>query len=471
MKETNIIDRLNFLAEQFDVFDGNDDKVENEVIALKVLELKEEGYETQPILSDDKVIALFSFKKNEKNRVIKKVSVSSNIFSNMIAADPTENKMYLQWMLNVFTRYIKTDDAGRINAIRFVCEDLPQANTYLIMFEDNKRKKKFKELCASSYSLKHVEDPTNINQYKSLAQLFDAIDPFIEKEPSAVERTMNKFVLANQAIIPVKDRKYTLFVPKTTAANVIFDSFANWCTAKNGNGMFNSYTQNNKKPNGKDSDIYIIINNKFFSGESDEMFQIHFETNQIKDRKNGQNVSIFEDVLSESEGLTNYFYEELMGMAKDYKKGIESNKYLDFLIKFGFAESLFELFPENIPTIKIMNREIPRLPNMSKFKHMDTLIITDAKLVELHPSIGDLVNLEMLSLPNNSIKALPREIGGLKNLIFLNITGNKIKDIPTEITYLDKSNGGSLHRIGVKEDEVGAENYQKLKSLLPQTEF
>ena len=138
-----------------------------------------------------------------------------------------------------------------------------QANVYLILFEDNKRKRKFKELCESSYSLKHVSDPTNINQYKSLSQLFDAVDPFIEREPSAVERTMNKFVDSGQALIPVKDRKFTLYIPKTTAASVIFSKFANWCTAREGNGMFNSYTQNNKKPNGKNSDIYIIINNKF----------------------------------------------------------------------------------------------------------------------------------------------------------------------------------------------------------------
>jgi Leucine-rich repeat (LRR) protein len=282
---------------------------------------------------------------------------------------------------------------------------------------------------------------------------------------------MNKFMESGQAEIPVKDRKFTLFIPKTTAANVVFDKFANWCTAKDGNGMFKNYTQNHKKPNGKNSNIYIIINNKFFSGESEEMYQIHFETNQLKDRKNSQNVSIFEDVIAESEGLSNYFYEELMGMAKEFKKGIENNKYLDFLIQFGFAESLFEMFPEDTPTIRIMNRDVPKLPSLSRFKNIDQFIITKAKLVELHPSIGDLKNLEMLVLTDNRIKTLPKEIGALKNLVFLNLTGNPIKDIPFEITYLDKSNGGSLHRLGIKEGDIGEENYQKLKLLLPKTEI
>ena len=201
------------------------------------------------------------------------------------------------------------------------------------------------------------------------------------------------------------------------------------------------------------------------------MYQIHFETNQLKDRKNSQNVSIFEDVIAESEGLSNYFYEELMGMAKEFKKGIENNKYLDFLIQFGFAESLFEMFPEDTPTIRIMNRDVPKLPSLSRFKNIDQFIITKAKLVELHPSIGDLKNLEMLVLTDNRIKTLPKEIGALKNLVFLNLTGNPIKDIPFEITYLDKSNGGSLHRLGIKEGDIGEENYQKLKLLLPKTEI
>jgi hypothetical protein len=471
MKETSITDRLTFLAEQFDIFECSSDNIGPSPVDAKIQELHNDGYESSLVTTrDKKVIAILSTKENKKNRFFKKVSVCSEVFSDMVIADPTDNKIYLQWMLTVFSKLLK--DGGETNtsaAIRFVNEDLPQANAYLMLFEDNKRKKKFRDLCLASYSLKHVNDPTNINQYKSLSQLFDAVDPFIERQPSAVERTMEKFVESGQALIPVKDRKFTLFIPKTTAANVVFDKFANWCTAKEGNGMFKSYTTGHKKPNGENSDIYIIINNKFFSGESEDLYQIHFETNQLKDRKNSSNVSIFETVLMESEGLTNFFYEELITMAKGFKKGIENNKYLDFLIQFGFTESLFEMFSIDSPSIKIMKREVPKLPDMSKFTELDQLIITDAKLVELHPSVGNLSKLQMLVLTNNRIKSLPAEIGQLKELTFLNITGNPIKDIPSEIRYLDKSNGGSLFRVAVKEEDIGAENYQKLKSLLPQT--
>jgi hypothetical protein len=469
MKEVDVTDRLTYLAEKFDVFECD---LGEEYLTKKLQELNTIGYKTSLIKNGNAiVIAVLSLKKRDnREHPTKNVSVSSDVFTSIIAADPTDNKIYIQWMLNIFTSLIKGGEEDIKAAIRFVEEDLPQANAYLTLFENNKRKKKFIDLCKASYTLKNVKDPTNINQYVSLSQLFDGVDPFIEKEPSAVERVLNKFVSAGQAIIPVKDRKFTLYIPKTVAASVVFDKFTSWCTAREGNGMFNSYTSGNKKPNGKDSDIYIIINNKFFSGESDEMYQLHFETNQLRDRKNGhQNVSIFENVISESEGLSNFFHDELMVMAKGYKKGIENNKYLDFLIQFGFTESLFEMIDEDTPTIKFMNREIPKLPDISRFKSLDQLIICSGRMVELHPSIGKLTNLEMISLADNKIKTLPKEIGYLKKLLFINLIGNPIKDIPSEIAYLDKTNGGSLQRLGIKEDEIGAENYRRLKELLPTT--
>lgn len=468
MKETTVTDRLTFLAEQFDVFECSSE----ESIKDKRVKLADQGFTSSLIMTNsNKVIAILSSKPNEKERILKKVSVCSDVFAAMIAADPTANKIYLQWMLNLFSRLLKDGKQGIEVAIRLVDEDLPQANAYLQLFEDNKRKKKFVELCKISYSLKSVSDPTNINQYKSLAQLFDAVDPFIEKEPSAVERTLNKYVEMGQAVIPVKDRKFTLYIPKSTAASVVFSKYANWCTAREGNGMFESYTKNNKKPNGKNSDIYIIIDNKFFTKESQNVWQIHFESNQLKDRHNSSNVSIYENVIAESEGLANFFYEELITMAKECKKPLETNVYLDFLVQFGFTESLFDIYPIETLLIRFQNRNVPKLPDISRFKNLEQLIMINVKLVELHPSIGKLNNLEYLVLTNNNIKALPKEIGNLTKLEFMNLVGNKITSFPEEIKYLDRSNGGSLHRIGVKESEIGVENLRRLKELLPTTEF
>jgi hypothetical protein len=51
--------------------------------------------------------------------------------------------------------------------------------------------------------------------------------------------------------------------------------------------------------------------------------------------------------------------------------------------------------------------------------------------------------------------------------MLVNLTGNKLKTIPDEIAELDKSNGGRLNVLIVKEEEIGEENIKRLRQLLP----
>jgi len=483
MSKINIAERLAFIAKKFDVFeatsDGSWDYKSKELFDEGHAELLGDDITVSPIHSAGCIdmlalmssVSISKVDSRDGSEVVSSkihVSVSYNVFVEMLSADPTDNKIYLQWMLTVFTRLIKNERIGE--AIRFASEDLPLAKEYLKIFEDNKKKKKFKQLCRNSYVLTGVKDPTNINQYKSLSQLYDAVDPFIERDPSDMERQMQKFVDAGQGLIPVRDRKFTVFIPLTRDANVIFDKFASWCTAVPGNGMFKSYTEGkgNKKPSGENSNIYIVINNKFFDGELKDsyLYQLHFESRQVRNRKQNGRGQFFEDVISQSEGVSNFFHHELTNMAKEFG-GVDNNIYVDYLIKFGWTEVLFDMQDEFTPVIKFKDREVPKIPNISKFKELHTLIVAKGKLHELHPSIGDLPKLKELLLPNNNLKVLPKEIGNLKNLIMLNILGNNIKVIPDEIKYLDETNGGSLYRIACSREEIGEVNYQKLKKLLP----
>jgi Leucine-rich repeat (LRR) protein len=477
MSNVNNKERLIYLAKEFDVFTVEEAKAIEESANDKNNIIH---YEFIRGLSND-IIAIKKITLEDKRKPTVKISVSAKIFTNMILADPTVNKTNLQWMLNTFKRLIK--DERIPDAIRFSEEDLTVAKEYLILFEKNKRKHKFIEWCNTNEHrkwLNHHKDETNlkwedlkynasnINQYRSLSQLFDAVDPFMEREASNLERQMNNFVNLGQAIIPYRDRKWTIFIPLTTDANCVMNNFAGWCTTKPGNSMFDSYTKNSKKPNGKNSNIYIIINNKLFTGESKECYQIHFETRQIKDRTNGSNVNIYEPILSTSEGVSEFFHAELDSMARQLKT-IDNNLYLDFLIQFGFTESLFDFLDADIPMLKLQNRVVPKLPDISKFKNLDSLLLMKLDMHELHPSIGNLTKLELLSISGNKIKSLPKEIGKLKNLDFMNLIGNPIENIPDEIAELDKTRGGSLFRITVSEKDIGESNYKKLKKLLPST--
>lgn len=135
--------------------------------------------------------------------------------------------------------------------------------------------------------------------------------------------------------------------------------------------------------------------------------------------------------------------------------------------EMDISQKVFDALPADIPWIKCMKRFIPKLPDMSRFTNIDALILAACQMTELHPSIGSLDKLVMLVLSENRISILPKEIGQLKNLMFINLKGNPITEIPEEIKYLDKTNGGSLGRIAVDPNDIGEENYKKLKELLP----
>ena len=115
------IDRLEFLANKFDVFEATKENID-----LKIANLKNnEKYSV--INSDDEILAFVKYGSLDEKS--KEISVALNVFAAIIGADPTANKSCVQWMLTVFTRNIKN---GKIDtAIRFVVEDLPLANEYI----------------------------------------------------------------------------------------------------------------------------------------------------------------------------------------------------------------------------------------------------------------------------------------------------------------------------------------------------
>ena len=420
----------------------------------------------------DYTIAIILSNKNDRGRIINQIYISDSIFQDMIKADPTTNKMNTQWMLNVFSKLVL--EGKYTAAVQFVIEDLLLASDYLELFESNKRKKKFIELCKNNYALidqdthkNVIKNPSDINQYSSLSQLFDAVDPFIKRDSSELRSLLEKYVILNEAEMPVVDRNFTLFIPKSQYASNIFNDYTSWCTTR---GSHNSYV-NQKRPNGRPSKLYIIINNKIFTPghimEDTDLIQVHFESGQIRTRSQNT-INLNTHILEKSIALSNYFYDELLIDAK-YINKVDGNKYLNWLLQLGYSECLFEFIEPETTKIHIQDKKIPKLPNISKFKNVDTLIIAHAELADLHSSLGSLSELIILSLPYNKIKCLPPEIGNLKNLLFINLKGNKISDIPYSLKFLDKSNGGSLERLVIDTSTMSPCVLDKIVELLPQT--
>jgi hypothetical protein len=398
------------------------------------------------------------------------IRICSDIFGDMIAADPTDQKIYLQWMLNVLTDLIKN---GNYNyAKNFATEDLGRANEYLTLFDANKRKKKFVEFCGKTHGLKHIDKPSDINQFKDLSQLFDAVDPFIERTASDLEQTFDRFVKMGDGEIPFRDRKWLVFIPRTRDAACAVNTLGvSWCTAdRNNSNYFEQYTWSNshhRLPNGKKSTIYIVINTDVFTGESKECYQLHFESGQLHDRSNSR-VDFYDKVIKTSRGIDEYFKEELMSNANLHKKGEQSNnKYINYLLDFGHTDCLFDVRANNALVIEEMKRKVLRLPDMSRFTKLESLTILKTGLVEINESIGYLTNLEILSVPHNSLTALPKEIGKLRNLTYLNLVENPIVSLPEELGQLDPSKGGNLTMVSLRKTDISKDILEKFKRLLP----
>jgi hypothetical protein len=440
--------RINYLIEQYCVFDIDD-------ITELLLEYEAEKFINVIKVRDplnDSIIGIIS--ERYKSGTLKKVykfNIELTILGRMISADPSKNKMFIQWMLKVFMTLLKT--GKHVEAIRFACEDLPMAKEYLVIFESNKRKVLFDKYCEANFNLAHIKDYSDINQYNSLSELFDAIDPFVEKDISGLKRGMNRFVDIGEGEITFKDRYFTVFTPKSIAASRLFGKFASWCTTFETGTMYDRYTKQ-LTPDKRLSKLYIIIPSEFFEGTSDAIYQIHFESNQFNDKSNRPVTD--SNLLDKSESLKNYILNVLKGLIESNSSiGYINNEYSDWLYRYHLGYLVFNFMDINLRSIRFRDSTILTVPTgINRFKKLQRLVITGAKINSVHDNIGELSELELLSLSRNNITSLPNSISNLKKLTFLSLTNNPIKRLPKEISELDMSNGGSLRWVSVNNSEV-----------------
>ena len=82
--------------------------------------LERKKVKVTPIEGHDGVDVGYIIEKKGKLQI----RVTEEIFNNIVAADPSANKQYVEWMLIVFAKHIKDGDINQ--AVRFVTEDLPE---------------------------------------------------------------------------------------------------------------------------------------------------------------------------------------------------------------------------------------------------------------------------------------------------------------------------------------------------------
>lgn len=163
---------------------------------------------------------------------------SDSIIDHFAEHDPTEKKEYTQWMVGQYRKgHIRQEDAHSVGQT-------------ISAFHDNKK-----------------EIPTkDINSFKHVSDLRDAVEPFVKREESG---SFADPKAAEEGTEKVYDEGgVKAFKIKNFEASRKMGSGTSWCT--NEKSLYDSYTR------GKDATHVIVT-------KEGEKFQLHHSTNQLKD--------------------------------------------------------------------------------------------------------------------------------------------------------------------------------------------
>ena len=422
------------------------------------------------------------------------IKLTEPIFQDIVDADPSSNKQYIQWMIQVFLNHIKDGDIDQ--AVRFLAEDLPEANEFLGVFDKVKNKKVFKRSAPNRPNA--PQNVTDINQYNDLAHLYSVVSPFVGTEDGEDEdgdgesklwKKLKKYIDLGEARLAYRDGDVLVYTPLTIDSSCDpLGPLASWCTRREGNSYFESYRRNNPKPDGSLSEYYVVMPKKLFDGDDEDglfPLQFHFESNQLHDKNNSsiERSGKLSEVLSRFPGLKDFFKRELGalvemdvikgtglmdssyikylnmfgGKAEDhiseevYNKGVENikrlaseqnvpllqNKYLTWLMENLSDVVITEyLDPETVTKLDFSGLKIESLPDMSKFVNLQSIQANDCGLIEL-PSKDKLpINspLEVLSFRVNQITEAPLDgYEKLTTLFSFNIQQNPLKKVNIEV--------------------------------------
>ena len=205
-------------------------------------------YEQFLILEDrlNKIKDIFKNKIDTSHDTLAQHKDSDDIVNHFAThADPTQNKAHTQWIVS------------RYRQGQFRQEDHPRIREALSAFDRP----------AVKAGLKANKKPTDINQYKSLSDLEDAVEPHKEAISGKEEE---KKIKTEGADLIHSDNGVTIHHIKTKDSACSYGAGTKWCTAGEKNNMFDYY--NKKGP------IHVIQH-------QGRKYQFHTESHQFMDEK------------------------------------------------------------------------------------------------------------------------------------------------------------------------------------------
>ena len=141
-------DRVDFLRNQYVIdpkvldkaTDGENEQEDFEDGDRPAGGMTQSKEKVEPIQDQHNGLDIAYIVTNKKGK--SKVVLTDEIFNDIVEADPSTKKEFVQWIITVFLRHLKDGDVDQ--AIRFISEDLPEAREFLEVFEKVRKKKTFK---------------------------------------------------------------------------------------------------------------------------------------------------------------------------------------------------------------------------------------------------------------------------------------------------------------------------------------
>jgi Leucine-rich repeat (LRR) protein len=318
----------------------------------------------------------------------------------IINADPTNNKKYLQW---ITTSYLdggikKFEDMGRVNTA--LKEYLHLLGKKLIT---NTAEQNINAFCGLYGCKQGKKEKIGLDEF--LDRYEDKLKALRKKEEIQIAEHDVKKIFENYNLLIVQ--------PLTEEASCKYGADTKWCTAARKNNLFKNYS--------KMGSLYILIPKE--PKYPKEKYQIHIE---------------YDEAMNEKDTEVNYNY-----LTKRFPELKNIKEFSDWIsIEELYLGKINTKFFTNIVRLNI-KKELPELTLKDLFKVLENnksieqLTITN-QLTFLPDSIGNLINLQELDLYENQLTFLPDSIGNLINLRKLSLWGNELTFLPNSIKNLTK---------------------------------
>ena len=323
-------------------------------------------------------------------------------------------------------------------------EDLYKTTEDLEKFHHLKKTKKYK-------------GQKDIGQIKSVVDLYDNVKDY---KVSKDELTKTKAERLRDDVEKVyEDDKWRILIPKSKEASCHYGGGdTRWCTASKSSNYYDHYS--------KQGPLYMMMY-KEDAGKSpseNRSHQFHFESNSFYNAEDrGIDLGPFFATYPE---LKPFFKDKFSSyLKKDFGKQVQLRYPNDTMSKYiaiyGFDE-FFEALPDTLERLDIEisnsrnrtddNTPAFRLPDdIVRFKQLEMLHI-EGMLSELPDELGQLENLQFISIPNNpNLVHIPESLADLPSLEVLNIKNNNKMVIPHKI--MERAACGDLVLIKTQTDQ------------------